>query len=148
MNFPNWSVLPIKLEVIAKENRRKNDYRYGSSNKVTAVRWNDNRVVILASNCQPVNTVVTTKPWMVGSKYFMLSYSWSIQKITDAFFMFFPDTAVQSAWLLYRSFSSHYNEPMDLPSFCREIVNICRMKYLSQQRIHVLAPTNVALFIV
>ena len=64
------------------------------------------------------------------------------------FFMFFPDTAVQNAWLLYRSFSSHYNESMDLPSFRREIGNICRIKYSSQQRIHMLAPTNVAVFIV
>ena len=40
------------------------------------------------------------------------------------FVMFMPDAAVQNTWLLHRSSSSHENEPMDLLSLRREIVNI------------------------
>ena len=62
------------------------------------------------------------------------------------FFMFMPDAAVQNAWLLYRSSSNPDNETMDLLSFRREIVNIYRMKYSSQQRSHIFSPTDITLF--
>ena len=62
------------------------------------------------------------------------------------FFMFMLDAAVQNAWLLYQSSSNPDNEPMDLLSFCREIVNIYRMKYSSRQRSHIFSPTDVTLF--
>ena len=44
------------------------------------------------------------------------------------FFMFMPDAAVQNAWLLYRSSSNPHNDPLDLLSFHKEIVNIYQMK--------------------
>lgn len=56
-----------------------------------------------------------------------------------------PDAAVQNVWLLNRSTSSHDNEPMDL-LICKEIVNIYRVKYSPQQRIHIFSPTDVTLF--
>ena len=59
--------------------------------------------------------------------------------------MFMPDAAVQNVWLLNRSTSSHDNEPMDL-LICKEIVNIYRVKYSPQQRIHIFSPTDVTLF--
>ena len=53
---------PIKdIKVISKEHRGSYGYRYDSANKLIVVRWNDNSVVTLASNCQPVNPVGTTK---------------------------------------------------------------------------------------
>ena len=53
---------PIKdIKVIGKEDRGSYDYRYDLANKLIVVRWNDNSVVTLASNCQPVNPVGTTK---------------------------------------------------------------------------------------
>ena len=61
------------------------------------------------------------------------------------FFMFMPDAAVQNAWLLHRSSSNSDNEPMDLLSFGREIVNIYRMKYSSPQRSHIFSPTDIVL---
>ena len=52
----------------------------------------------------------------------------------------------KNAWLLYRSSSNPDNEPMDLLSFRREIVNIYRMKNSSRQRTHIFSPTDVTLF--
>ena len=63
-----------------------------------------------------------------------------------SYFMFIPDAAVQNGWLLYRSFFSHDNEPIDLLSFHREIVNIYRMKYSSRQRSHIFSLADVTLF--
>ena len=40
---------------IRKEPRGLLDYRYDSENRVLAVRWNDNYVIILATNCQAIN---------------------------------------------------------------------------------------------
>ena len=53
---------PIKdLKVIGKEDCRSYDYKYDFVNQVIVARWNDNSVVTLASNCQPVNPTRTTK---------------------------------------------------------------------------------------
>ena len=53
---------PIKdIKVIGKEDCGSYDYRYDSSNKLIVVRWNDNSVVTVASNCQSVNPFGTTK---------------------------------------------------------------------------------------
>ena len=49
--------------------------------------------------------------------------------MVDVFLMFMPDAAVQNAWLLYRSSSSHSNEPIGQLRFSREILNICQVKY-------------------
>ena len=59
--------------------------------------------------------------------------------------MLMPDAAVQNAWLLYQSSSSHDKEPMDLLGFHREIVNIYRIKYSLQQRSHIFSPVSVTL---
>ena len=37
------------------------DFRYDSANKVLVVRWNDNNVVTLASNCQLDRPVGSSK---------------------------------------------------------------------------------------
>ena len=69
---------------------------------------------------------------------------WS-KKWRILFFMFITDAAVQNAWLLYRSSSSHDNEPTDLLSFQKEIANVYRMKYSSRQRSHIFSPADVTL---
>ena len=55
---------PMKdIKVIGKKNNGSYDYRYHSANKLIVVRWNDNSIVTLASKCQPVNPVGTTKQY-------------------------------------------------------------------------------------
>ena len=55
---------PIKdIKVIGQEYRGSYDYRCDSENKLIVATWNDNSIVTLASNCQPVNPVGTTKPY-------------------------------------------------------------------------------------
>ena len=48
-------------KVIGKESSRTYNFRYDSANKILVVRWNDNSIVTLASNCQPVHPVGTSK---------------------------------------------------------------------------------------
>ena len=56
------------LKVIGKDDRGSYDYRCDSANKVIVVRWNDNNVVTLASSCQPVNSLGTTKHYSIKDK--------------------------------------------------------------------------------
>ena len=51
------------IKVIGKKNNGSYDYSYHSANKLIVVRWNDNSIVTLASKCQPVNPVGTTKQY-------------------------------------------------------------------------------------
>ena len=125
---------PIKdTKIIGKEDRGSYGYRYGSANKLIVVRWNDNSVVTLASNCQPVNPVGTTKRYSRKEKKIVdvpepslvryynknmggvdrmdqnISYyriAVRSKKWWLPFFMFMPDAAVQNVWLLYRSSSN------------------------------------------
>ena len=48
-------------KAIGKESSGTCDFRYGFANKILVVRWNDNNFVTLASNCQPVLPVGTSK---------------------------------------------------------------------------------------
>ena len=68
------------------------------------------------------------------------------KKLWMSFFLFIPDAAVQNAWFLCQSFSSHDNKAMNLINFQRKIVNIYRMKFLSRQRSRIFSPGNVRLF--
>ena len=60
---------PIKNnKASGKESRRTYDFRYDSANKIFVVRWNDNSIVTVASNCQPVHPVGTSKRYSRSEK--------------------------------------------------------------------------------
>ena len=98
---------------IRKEPRGPLDYWYDSENRVLAVRWNDNYVIILATNCQAINPNGSEKwfsrvkrkiievpesfivqyynnhmgsVWQNGSEHCLLPYFSNIEKLVDAFF--------------------------------------------------------------
>ena len=53
---------PVKdTEVFGKKIRGTFYFRCDLANKVISVRWNDNSVATLASNCQTVNSIGTSK---------------------------------------------------------------------------------------
>ena len=60
---------PIKdNKAIGKESRGTYDFRYDSANKILVVRWNDNSVVTLFSNWQPVYLVGASKCYSRSEK--------------------------------------------------------------------------------
>ena len=55
------------------------------------------------------------------------------RKRLSLFYMFMPDVGVQNSWLLYRKSTLYNDKPLDHLGFQREIVNVYRMKYSTQQ---------------
>ena len=55
-------------KAIEKESRGTYNFRYDTTNKILVVRWNDNSVVTLASNYQPVHPVGTSKRYSRSEK--------------------------------------------------------------------------------
>ena len=55
-------------KAIGKESCGTYDFRYDSANKILVVRWNDNSVVTLASNCHLVHPVGTSKRYSRSEK--------------------------------------------------------------------------------
>ena len=62
------------------------------------------------------------------------------------FFMFMLDVAVQNSWPLYRKSTLYKDKPLDLLGFRREIVNVYRMKYSTQQTGTIRQPHEITLF--
>ena len=58
---PRVKCLIMDQKEMAKKPRGIMDYLYDSANKIVVTRWNDNSVVILASNCQAFNLVGKAK---------------------------------------------------------------------------------------
>ena len=55
-------------KAIGKESRETYHFRYDSLNKTLVVRWKENSVLTLASNCQPVHPVGTSKRYLRTEK--------------------------------------------------------------------------------
>ena len=55
-------------KAIGKEISETYHFRYDSLNKILVVRWNENSVLTLASNCQPVHPVGTSKRYLRTEK--------------------------------------------------------------------------------
>ena len=70
-----------------------------------------------------------------------LSKKWRVP-----FFIFIPDVAVQNSWLLYRKSALYKDKPLDILRFQREIVNVYRMKYSTQQSGTIRPPHEITLF--
>ena len=60
--------------------------------------------------------------------------------------MFMLDVAVQNSWLLYRNSTLYKEKILDLLGFRKEIVNVYRMKYSTQQRGNIRPPHEITLF--
>ena len=46
-----------EAKLMKKKAKGEMDYKYDTSNKLLVVRWNDNSIVTIASNCQSVEPV-------------------------------------------------------------------------------------------
>uniref|UniRef100_H3AE94 PiggyBac transposable element-derived protein domain-containing protein n=1 Tax=Latimeria chalumnae TaxID=7897 RepID=H3AE94_LATCH len=144
----------LDTKSVCKKPRGSVDYRYGSTNK-----WNDNSMVTMASNCQPVMPIGKAKHYSQAKKMmievdelhvirYCSKYMGGVDKMEQnisyyrifirskkwwvPFFMFMPDVAIQNAWLLYRNPAGSKNRPQDLLAFQREMVNVYRLRYSAE----------------
>ena len=154
---------PLKEpDKMKKEPRGTYDNRLDQKSGMLAVRWNDNNVVSMLSNCfgiQPLNQV---KRWSASEKkhvqinqpYLISQYNRymggtdrmdqniaklriniRIKKWWWALFCFSIDVSVQNAWQLYRISAVPDNQRMTLVQFRREVAMTCIMKYRDRSSI-------------
>lgn len=122
-----------------------------------AVRWNDNNVVTILSNCFGVKPITQAKRWSSADKksiqipmpnmvaqynHFMggtdrmdqniakLRINIRIKKWWWALFCFGIDVGLQNAWLLYRNSEAAEHRQLTLVQFRREVA----MTYITQYR--------------
>lgn len=138
-------------KLLAKKERGALDYRHDRENKLLVVEWNDNNVVTLATNCDPVLPLGQTKRWSKAHKRFVYINQPNIVKVYNAtmggvdradqnigtyrtsirmkkwwfpFFVQAIEIAVQNAWLLYRRTDADH---LDLLAFRRRLVKVYLM---------------------
>lgn len=141
----------LDVKVMAKKPRGSCDYRLDSSSNTSVIRWNDNSVVTVASNCHGIAPMSSTKRWSsaqskainVDQPFAIKAYNTGMggvdrmdQNISKyriqmrnkkwwwSIFAYFPDVAVQNSWLLYRMCPSFADRPLDLLQFRREICQV------------------------
>jgi hypothetical protein len=135
------------------------DYRLDKSSNIMLVRWHDNSVVTMASNCHGVNPIGKVKRWSAAHKrtievpqpQLFAAYNRGMggtdrmdQNISTyrinirskkwwwPLFAYMPDVAMQNAWLLYRKSPAGLSNAMDLLQFRREVCHVYLTRYASR----------------
>jgi len=148
---------PLKeADSLKKEARGTFDHRLDKNSGMIAVRWNDNNVVTMLSNCFGVEPVTQAKRWSAACKKhiqipmpnlvaqynrFMggtdrmdqnvakFRINIRIKKWWWALFCFTIDVSLQNAWLLYRTSEAAQHRPLTLVQFRRDVALTYIMKY-------------------
>jgi Transposase IS4 len=58
----------IEVDLLKKDARGTSDHRFDRKSGMLAVRWNDNNVVTVLSNCYGVHPMVQVKRWSAAQK--------------------------------------------------------------------------------
>jgi len=146
-------VTPEKLK---KQPRGSTDYRLDQNTGVIVVRWNDNSVVTVASNCYGVEPFGQAQRWsyaekkrvMIQQPQIIAQYNGSMggvdrmdqnvaayrisirsKKWWWPFFSYCADVAMQNAWLLYRMTEANKTSPMDQLQFRRSVTAVYFGRY-------------------
>jgi DNA excision repair protein ERCC-6 len=144
-------------ETLKKSPRGSSDFRYDQKSGILIVRWNDNSVVTIASNCHGVEPLGQAHRWSqaamarttISQPNLIHQYNSNMggvdrmdQNISQyrisirskkwwwPFFAYCLDVAMQNAWLIYRQTASHRQLPLDQLEFRRTVCNA----YFSQYR--------------
>lgn len=145
-----------------KAERGHYDHRLDTSSNIVLVRWHDNSIVTMASNCHGVMPLGKAKRWSAAQKKAVevqqphlfavynrgmggtdrmdqniSTYRISIRskKWWWPLFAYMPDVAMQNAWLLYRKSSATLTRPMDLLQFRREVCQVYLTRYAYRSNI-------------
>ena len=146
------------VKKFAKNSRGAFEFAQDVSSGILLVRWHDNNVVTLASNCHSATPVEQAKRWSNRDKKTITvdqpriiaaynrhmggvdrldqnvsSYRISIRmkKWWWPMFSFMLSVSVNNAWQLYRACSSYRLEKLDLLNFTRHIVIAYLQRYSS-----------------
>ena len=147
-------------EQLKKAPRGTFDFRHDRSSGTLVVRWNDNSVVTVASNCFGVEPCSQAQRWSYAEKKKItitqprviaeynknmggvdrMDQNISQYRITIRskkwwwpFFSYCADVAMQNAWLLYRMTEANKTMPMYQLQFRRAICSIYYVKYTADR---------------
>ena len=148
---------PLKpADELKKDCRGSYDHRLDTKSDMRAIRWNDNNVVSMLSNCFGIQPIIQVKRWSASEKkhvqipmpYLVSQYNrfmggtdrmdQNIEKLRInirikkwwwALFCFLIDVSVQNAWQLYRLSEAAQHQKMTLLDFRRGIALAYIMKY-------------------
>jgi Transposase IS4 len=148
---------PLKpVEQLRKETRGSYDYSLDRKSGMLALRWNDNNVVSMLSNCYGIKPIGQVRRWSAAQKKHIfisqphvvaqynrymggtdrmdqniakLRINIRIKKWWWALFCFAIDVAVQNAWLLCRSSENAGQKPYTLVQFRREVAMTYILRY-------------------
>ena len=143
-------------EQLKKMPRGTFDYRHDQTTGALVVRWNDNSVVTVASNCFGIEPCSQAQRWSYAEKkkitisqpHMIAQYNKHMggvdrmdqnvgvyrisirsKKWWWPFFAYCADVAMQNAWLLYRLTEAHKAMPMDQLQFRRAICGVYYARY-------------------
>jgi hypothetical protein len=152
----------IDPKLLKKSARGEHDHRLDVNSSVVIVRWHDNAIVTMASNCHGVRPLGKVKRWSAAEKRaievqqpnLFAAYNHGMggtdrmdQNISTyrinfrskkwwwPLFAYMPDVAMQNAWLLYRLSPASAARPMDLLQFRREVCQVYLTRYASREAI-------------
>jgi DNA excision repair protein ERCC-6 len=138
----------VPPEKLKKQPRGTCDFRHDKNTGVVVVRWHDNSVVTVASNCYGVEPYGQAQRWSYAEKKrvaiqqpnLIAKYNCSMggvdrmdqniavyrisirsKKWWWPFFSYCADVAMQNAWLLYRLTTASKTVPMDQLQFRRSV---------------------------
>jgi DNA excision repair protein ERCC-6 len=136
------------------------EYQSEEGKNLIVVRWNDNNVVSLASNCHGVEPLGTAKRWSAAQKkcveitqpFVVSQYNANMggvdrmdqnigayricirnKKWWWPLFAYLLDVSMQNAWLLHRLTAAHDTQPLENLEFRRQICHVYFMKYTNRQ---------------
>lgn len=146
----------MAVDKVKKLARGTFDHRLDSTSNIAVVRWHDNSVVTLASNCHGVEPVGSAKRWSSAEKcrvditqpYVVSQYnkymggvdrmdqniatyriSIRSRKWWWPLFAYLLDVAMQNAWIIYRQTEGARRRQLDQLEFRRDICSIYYTRY-------------------
>lgn len=149
---------------LKKDTRGTFDHRLDRKSGMLAVRWNDNNVVTMLSNCFGIQPVVQAKRWSSSEKKHVLipmpqliskynhymggtdrmdqniakfRINIRIKKWWWALFCFTIDVSLQNAWLLHRGSKAAEHQDFSLVQFRRDVAMAYILKYRNTSNIGV-----------
>lgn len=141
----------MAVEKVKKMARGTSDHRLDSNSNILVVRWHDNSVVTLASNCHGVEPVGSAQRWSSAEKRrvnipqpFVVSqynkYMGGVDRMDQniatyrmsvrsrkwwwPLFAYLLDVAMQNARIIYRQTEAARHRPLDQLEFRRDVCNI------------------------
>jgi len=150
----------VPVDMMKKRSRGDYDYQCDKKGNFIIVRWNDNSVVTMVSNCHGIHPLGPAQRWSIAQKQrvsinqpHLISqyngYMCGVDRMDQnvavyrisirsrkwwwPLFAYLLDVAMQNAWLLYRLTQGATQLPMDQLEFRRSVCNVYYTRYASNR---------------